>query len=347
MCLKPYKLCQELLAKTKNKQCYLKFSKKTNKTNSLLCKVDGHRHHFKVCAATTPKVAHGCIIIGAEAEECSGESVANDPLMGAGSPSSTETLEGSTTTDVEYCSSATELSCEEEWEGSARRSAAPPPPPSPTQTQKPLLDYRQKIVCNIVDHRTNTDVPSVMFQMQRMLGSINDKKLWFVVTYDTGAAITCLMIPKHLRGKLIPDRRQNIHLTTATGQSDKQHNIYDVRLCSEASDILLNAIEIQSLPLPQVNPHLKQLMNNYGYDSVPSSKEIKDSVYILLGASHLPLHPSSGKCRLIPRQLHEKYPGLRLFISKIDGQKILAGCLVGKGEHYTITYKHTKTQTHK
>ena len=253
MCLKPYKLCQELLAKTKNKQCYLKYSKKTNKTNSLLCKVAGHRHHYKVCGATTPTVAHGCIIIGDEAEECSGESVAIDPLMGAGGPSSTAPLEGSTTSEAEYSSGATGLSCEEEWEGGGRRSAAPPPQPSPTHTQKPILDYQQKIVCNILDHRTNTDVPSVMFQMQRMLGSINDKKLWFVVTFDTGAAITCMMIPKHLRGKLIPDRRQNIHLTTATGQSDKQHNIYDVRLCSEASDILLNAIEIQSLPLPQVN----------------------------------------------------------------------------------------------
>merc|ERR1711994_614866 len=88
-------------------------------------------------------------------------------------------------------------------------------------------------------------------------------------------------------------------------------------------------------------------MNNYGFDSCPSTREIKDSVYILLGASHLPLHPVSGKCKLIPRQLQERYPGLRLFISKIDGQKILAGCLVGKGGtlHNNIqTHTNTNTQ---
>ena len=154
------------------------------------------------------------------------------------------------------------------------------------------------------------------------------------------------MLPKHLKGKLVPDRRQNVHLTTATGQSDKQHNIFDVKLCSEANDILLNAIEIEKLPLPQVNAQLKQLMNSYGFDSVPSTREIRNSIYILLGASHLSLHPSSGNCKLIPRRLHEKYPGLRLFVSKIDGQKILAGCLLGNGGtlHNNIQAQSTNTQ---
>ena len=180
-----------------------------------------------------------------------------------------------------------------------------------------------------------------MFQMQRMLGSINDKKFWFVVTFDTGAAITCMMIPKHLRGKLVPDRRQNVHLTTATGQSDKQHNIFDVKLCSEANDILLNAIEIEKLPLPQVNAQLKQLMNSYGFDSVPSTKEIRNSIYILLGASHLSLHPSSGNCKLIPRRLHEEF-----LCQKLMARKFWLAALWVMGERCIITSMH-KTQTHK
>ena len=107
LCLKPFKLCQELLAKNKSKQCYLKFSKKANKTISLLCKVANHRHHYKVCSATTPPVAHGCIIIGDVAGECGEESVASDPLMGAGGPSSSATLQGSTTSEAHSSSGAT------------------------------------------------------------------------------------------------------------------------------------------------------------------------------------------------------------------------------------------------
>ena len=144
---------------------------------------------------------------------------------------------------------------------------------------------------------------------------------------------------------MVPDRRQNVHLTTATGQTDKQHNIFDIKLCSEANDILLNAIQIDSLPLPQVNGQLKQLLNSYGFDSLPSNREIKSSIYVLLGASHLSLHPSSGNSKLIPRSLHEKYPALRIFISKIDGQKILAGCLGNGGTlHNNIHTSHTDTQ---
>ena len=67
---------------------------------------------------------------------------------------------------------------------------------------------------------------------------------------------------------------------------------------------------MQNLPYPTVRHDLREAVRAAGYESLPSQHQLSEQAYVLLGAQHLAAFPVRLNQRLVPRNIHQKFPQL-------------------------------------
>ena len=90
---------------------------------------------------------------------------------------------------------------------------------------------------------------------------------------------------------------------------------------------------MQNLPYPTVRHDLREAVRAAGYESLPSQSQLSEQAYVLLGAQHLAAFPVRLNQRLVPRNIHQKFPQLHLFESSLNSEKMVGGT-ISKGRKY-------------